>query len=130
VTGDLLQGLAGNDTLIGHRGNDTLVGGPGQDRFAYRLFNEGNDSILDFNVADDTIAVSKGFRAGLVPGVLPANQFVIGSGATTAAHRFVYNSVSGQLSFDSDGSGPLAPYNLAILTPGLAMTHQNILVIG
>ena len=50
---DLLKGGAGADRLQGGPGNDTLDGGAGADTFV--LTAAGNDTILDFNAAEDKI---------------------------------------------------------------------------
>ncbi|HEX2544738.1 MAG TPA: hypothetical protein VHL79_07665, partial [Ramlibacter sp.] len=68
LTGDLLQGNAGNDTLVGGAGNDTLhggldadqlTGGDGSDRFRFELGSPRTDSsqttidtITDFGTSD------------------------------------------------------------------------------
>jgi Ca2+-binding RTX toxin-like protein len=127
---DTLEGLGGNDTLNGGAGNDTLTGGTESDRFTFNTPTEGIDRITDFSVIDDTIVVSAtGFSGGLVAGaaIIP-NQLVIGSGATTLNHRFIYNSSTGALFFDADGNGALTSTQIATLNPNLALTHQDIYV--
>ena len=127
---DTLEGLGGNDTLNGGAGNDTLTGGTESDYFTFNTPTEGIDRITDFSVIDDTIVVSAtGFSGGLVAGaaIIP-NQLVIGSGATTLNHRFIYNSSTGALFFDADGNGALASTQIATLNPNLALTHQDIYV--
>jgi Ca2+-binding RTX toxin-like protein len=57
---DYLSGGNGNDTLIGGEGNDTLVGEAGSDRFRFNL-NSAKDTINDFTVAEDIIAISSDF---------------------------------------------------------------------
>ena len=54
---DTLYGGTGNDTLHGGPGNDLLDGGPGTDTFVFAPGN-GDDSIMDFNVAGDKIDLS------------------------------------------------------------------------
>ena len=63
---DSLQGNEGNDTILGQEGNDildggmgddVLVGGAGSDRFFFDT-NNGNDTINDFTVAEDTITIA------------------------------------------------------------------------
>jgi Ca2+-binding RTX toxin-like protein len=129
TTADVLNGLGGNDTLTGGGANDSLTGGTQQDRFVFNSPSEGLDTITDFNVLDDTIAVSlTGFGAGLVAGTLLASRFVVGTSATTSNHRFVYNSSTGGLFFDADGVGSVAPIQLATLTRNLPMTNADFLV--
>lgn len=50
---DVLFGEDGDDRLRGYRGADTLTGGAGADTFIYDgQYNEGFDTITDFNVAE------------------------------------------------------------------------------
>ncbi|MBD2480142.1 proprotein convertase P-domain-containing protein, partial [Anabaena sp. FACHB-83] len=127
---DTLLGGNGNDNLIGGTGNDTLTGGAGRDRFTFNSSTEGIDRITDFNVVDDTIAVSAaGFGGGLVAGAaITASQFIIGTAATTASQRFIYNNTTGGLFFDQDGSGAIARIQFATLSAGLSLTNADIFV--
>lgn len=57
---DNLDGGAGDDELTGGGGNDILVGGGGNDRFIYDDPSDpGQDRIVDFAVAADTIVLDK-----------------------------------------------------------------------
>ncbi len=124
---DVLIGGDGNDTLIGSVGLDTLQGGLGNDVFVFASALHGVDTIQDFVPGTDILRVSaSGFGGGLVPGTLPASQFVVGAAATTAAHRFVYNA--GALFFDADGTGPIAPVQVATLTGAPLLTNGGIVV--
>ncbi|PSF34929.1 hypothetical protein C7H19_18145 [Aphanothece hegewaldii CCALA 016] len=127
---DTLIGGTGNDTLIGGTGNDSLTGGTGLDRFKFNSRTEGLDQITDFSLADDTIEVSAaGFGSGLTANrSLTTNQFVIGTAATTSAQRFIYNSSTGALLFDADGSASGASIQITTLNTGLAMTNLDIFV--
>lgn len=62
--GDIMDGGVGNDTLIGGGGRDTLTGGGGRDRFVYRNVNQGPDTILDFEAAEDTLGLRRIFASG------------------------------------------------------------------
>lgn len=127
---DRLTGGSGNDTLIGGMGSDTLNGGGGADGFSFSSPTNGIDTITDFSVLDDTIFVSaSGFGGGLVAGaVITADQFAIGSAAADASDRFIYNSATGALFFDVDGSGGAAQVQIASLSRGLSLTNNDIFV--
>ncbi|MBD2516057.1 hypothetical protein H6G93_13755 [Nostoc sp. FACHB-973] len=126
---DNLIGNGGNDILLGGLGNDILTGGSGADRFTFNSRNEGIDTIADFSVVDDAIALSaSGFGGNLVQGTLPSGQFVMGTAATTATHRFIYNNTNGALFFDQDGIGGTAQLQIATLSTKPAMTNADILV--
>ncbi|PNJ98798.1 hypothetical protein CEP14_03990, partial [Cylindrospermopsis raciborskii C04] len=132
-----LSARAGNDTLIGSNAADVLVGGAGSDlitsglgfdTISYSFASEGGDTITDFDVLQDTIQVSAaGFGGGLIPGeVISADQFVLGTSATTASHRFIFDKPVGKLFFDTDGSGSNVATLLATLSPNLNLTGDNI----
>ncbi|MEB3293330.1 MAG: calcium-binding protein, partial [Synechococcales bacterium] len=133
---DSLNGNAGNDVLTGNLGADSLTGGLGADKFVYNTANDGIDSILDFSVVEgDTIVVSKaGFGAGLsgnaVNSVINADQFEVNSVASSGSTRFFYNSATGGLFYDTDGSGTSAAKQLATLSVGLPLTRNNIFAIA
>jgi Ca2+-binding RTX toxin-like protein len=135
---DILNGEAGNDYLLGGFGNDllnggegvdTLHGGEGEDTFAFDALSDGIDFISDFNVVDDMIRIASSFGGGLVAGALEVSAFHIGSAATAASHRLIFDNTTGALSFDADGSGIAATQTqFATLSAGLALTQENIVV--
>ncbi|MDF5711331.1 MAG: calcium-binding protein [Nostoc sp. S4] len=128
---DTLKGGNGNDVLIGGSGNDSLYGGAGTDTFVFNYFTEGVDRLYDFNATNELIQVSAaGFGGGLSAGVLKTSQFRIGTSATTTSQRFIYNSTTGGLFFDSDGSaGAFTQVQFAQLTTGLSLTNNNFVIV-
>ena len=56
---DYLDGGAGRDNLFGGNGNDRMSGGAGADSFWFAR-GGGNDTILDFNVAEDRLVLADG----------------------------------------------------------------------
>jgi Ca2+-binding RTX toxin-like protein len=128
---NLIEGNAGANVLDGRGGNDVLVGFGGADTFAFTTApGAGNaDLIADFSVADDTISLDDAVFAGLALGALNANAFVTGSAAADADDRIIYNSTTGALFFDADGSGAGTAVQFATLTPGLALTASDFMVI-
>ncbi|MBD1804070.1 calcium-binding protein [Microcoleus sp. FACHB-SPT15] len=158
---DTLLGLMGSDRLVGGSGADTLTGGAGADRFIRKYSHTGVDTITDFNVAEDTFLVSaSSFGGELVGGsVIRETQFTVGEAALDESDRFIYNSTTGGLFFDADGTGISEViqdesdrfiYNsttgglffdadgtgiseviqVAQLSSGLAMTHADIFVFA
>lgn len=137
---DFLDGSAGSDLIIGGPGDnfiaggigrdsDFLFGGPGRDTFSFISPRQGVDFIGDFNVLDDIIIVNNtGFVDGLVPGLLPESQFVLGSTTTTEDQRFIYNNSTGAFFFDPDGTGSIPQQQFVQLSHGLSLTSNNILV--
>ncbi len=56
-------------------------------------------------------------------------QFTVGEAALDESDRFIYNSTTGGLFFDADGTGISQIIQVAQLSSGLAMTHANIFVL-
>ena len=102
-----LYGNAGANILDGKSGADVLTGFGGADSFAFTsALGGGNvDRIGDFVAADDTILLDDAVFTGLALGALDADAFVIGTQAADASDRIIYNSATGALLFDADGSG-------------------------
>ena len=127
---DILNGAGNSDYLTGAAGNDTLTGGNGGDTFFFANADLGIDTITDFTPNEDTIFVSaSGFGSGLIAGnPLTQTQFILGSSATSASQRFIYNSTNGALSFDADGNGLGTAKQIATLSIGLALTCEDIFV--
>ena len=125
-------GNAGNNRLAGWAGNDTVTGGAGLDTFIFNTaLNAATnvDTITDFSVADDTIRLDDAIFTAIGPvGTLAAAAFTIGAAATTAAHRIVYNSETGTLTYDSNGSAAGGATQFAILDTGLALTNADFLI--
>ena len=129
---DKVVGNAGANTIDGGSGNDTLTGGLGADifRFTSALSKTDNvDKITDFSVVDDTIYLDDAIFKKLALGNLKAADFVIGSKALDASDRIIYNSSTGDLFYDADGSGSGAAIQFAKLGTGLALTSADFLII-
>ena len=135
-----ILGGIGNDKLYGRLGKDALTGGAGKDVFVFdsavaKKKNANIDSIVDFNVKDDTFyidnALSKALGKGTPakPVLLAKDKFWIGAKAHDASDRVVYNKAKGALYLDEDGSGAKAAILIATLKKGLAMTHKDFFVI-
>lgn len=129
---DTLNGGAGNDRLFGQTGNDTLTGGAGADSFYFTdaLGPTNVDRISDFLASADTLVLENAiFTALTATGGLAATAFVTGAAATTAAHRIVYNSGTGQILYDADGVGGGAAVLFASLVPGTALTAADFVIV-
>lgn len=129
---DTLIGGSNNDTLYGGGSSDTLTGGTGRDAFVFSTtIGASVDTILDFNVEDDTIWLEDSIFAGLAPGALDAAAFAanVAGEATTADHRVIYDTDTGGLYFDADGNGVGGRVMFAVLATGLELTAADFLVI-
>jgi uncharacterized protein (TIGR01370 family) len=72
---DKLSGGAGNDVLSGGTGSDRLTGGLGADKFVFYA-TSGFDTILDFELGVDTIALDNSLWAERKLGTLTAADVV------------------------------------------------------
>lgn len=132
--GDTLFGNAGDDLLNGGLGNDILEGNAGNDIFFFdtALGASNIDTVTDFTAADDTIRLENAvFTAIAGTGTLTALQFVANATgtATSANHRIVYDTSSGYLYYDANGSAGGGSQLFAKLAPGLALTNADFLVV-
>ena len=132
-----LNGGAGNDTIYGGLGNDTLIGGTGNDFFVFTTTPNATsnlDTITDFNVINDTIQLENAVFTGLGSGTgtLDSSLFRSGAGFTTAddsSDRIIYNTTSGALFYDADGSGVAAAVQIALIGNKAALTADDFIVI-
>lgn len=56
-------------------------------------------------------------------------MLALGSAATTEAQRFIYGGGSGDLFYDSDGTGENERVKLARLNSGLSLGSDNLLIV-
>jgi Ca2+-binding RTX toxin-like protein len=120
---DLIVGDSGNNALDGGGGNDTLEGGEGQinqlrgragaDVFVFGAPRSGSvgSSVIDFSTGEDTVRMNGVHMPALGPsGRFAADdpRFHAAAGATSghdADDRVIYNTDTGLLYYDADGSG-------------------------
>ena len=116
---DFLYGQDGNDVLAGGGGTDILMGGNGTDAFVFSApSGQGTDLIYDFTSGVDHLQLSaSGF--GVASGTVLTDGVSFVSGASPAAAAatptLLYDTASGMLSFDADGSGASAAASFALL---------------
>ncbi|MEO0032654.1 MAG: hypothetical protein RIS94_2412 [Pseudomonadota bacterium] len=119
---DILNGGAGADVLYGGAGLDRLTGGAGTDRFVFDTAPNtatNADTITDFFHGTDKLAFAAKVFAG-IGAVGPLASAAFWSGANVAsAHdasdRVIYDTVSGKLYFDADGTGSAGAVLVATL---------------
>lgn len=130
---DRLDGGAGADSLHGGADSDELLGGTGRDIFVFNTALSASSNVdwmRDFQVADDLVYLSRlVFTTIGSTGTLAASRFKIGSAASAADHRIVYNSATGELFYDADGSGAAMQTKFAMVKAGLALTAGSFYVI-
>ena len=132
---DVIIGNAGKDTLNGGLGADTLTGGLGADVFRFdSLLGDNNvDTITDFNLSEGDVIQLENTGTGLFTsitamGSLAPAAFVIGASCTTAAQRIRYDSISGNLFYDSDGSGYASSILFARVSAGLLLSSSQFMI--
>jgi Ca2+-binding RTX toxin-like protein len=126
---DIVGGQEGNDTLGGGYGQDELWGGSGADIFLFdTAVGAGADRLKDFSAAEgDMIMLNHNVFSALGVGLL-GSAFKVGA-ATSSSHHILYNSSTGDLSYDYDGSGSAAAVKIATLNPGTALSAFNFFVV-
>ena len=130
--GQTIIGNEGANVLDGKGGNDSLVGLGGADTFAFTTaLGAGNvDIVVGFELGADKIALDDAiFTAIGGLGALNANAFVTGNAAADASDRIIYNSLTGQLFYDADGTGAGAAVQFAQMSPGVSLSASDFQVI-
>ena len=133
---DYLGGEGGVDHLEGGIGSDTLDGGGGQDEFEFAQFGTANaDTVLQFSSDWDELQFASGTFAALGgPGDFGSGdgRFFAAAGASAghdASDRLIYNTSTGQLYYDDDGSGAHAAQLVATLQGAPTLAAADISVI-
>jgi serralysin len=139
-----LSGGDGNDTLTGGAGTDVLNGGAGADvfRFAAKPAGKHADVVEDFTPGTDSIyladSIFTGLREAILdetsagPVTLRASEFAANPDgvALDAGDRILYNTTTGVLYYDADGTGPLAAKKFATFTGAPDLDADDILVFA
>ncbi|MGD1804938.1 phytase [Dapis sp. BLCC M126] len=108
---DRLNGGAGSDRLNGGAGSDTLTGGVGIDNFIFAAnqeFNSNNvgiDEITDFVVGQDKIVLDRTTFTAINDIAADFATVTNNIDAAISDAVIVYNTNSGQLFYNSNGSG-------------------------
>src|SRR3954462_943822 len=132
---DTLFGDSGNDVLAGGDGNDVISGGSGQDIILFREFGAANADSVSYDANWDRIQLDAAAFANIgASGRFAAGdlRFYAAPGATAghdADDRIVYNTSTGQLFYDADGSGPGASQLIATFqgAPNIPATDINVI---
>ncbi len=129
---DTLTGSTGMNRLNGGLGNDKLTGGSGADSFLFDTAPNATsnlDTITDFNPVDDTVSLENGiFTALTTTGALNAANFRSGAGFITAADTndyLIYNTTTGALYYDANGSATGAAIQIATFTTRPLLTVSD-----
>lgn len=138
---DSINGRGGNDHLMSQLGNDTLTGGSGADEFRFDApaGAADADAITDFVSGSDKIVLDGSFGSFHEEAVGDAfgdfapgdERFHSAPGASAAqddTDRVIYNTSTGQLYYDPDGTGTAPTLLMATLqgAPALAATDITV----
>jgi Ca2+-binding RTX toxin-like protein/glucose/arabinose dehydrogenase len=123
---DRMSGLDGNDTLDGRAGNDTLVGGNHSDTFLFTVSPglANADSIADFSTGVDKVVLdgTAHLNAGAGGNFAAADLRFHSHAGANVAHdenqHVLYDTASGELWYDADGSGVAAAVQLVATFQG------------
>lgn len=130
---DKLSGLSGNDFLDGGAGADTMTGGLGNDVFLFNTALGSVDTITDYTPANDQIQLENAVftKLGTKTGTL--SWIMYQSNATGIAKdpddRILYNTATGALSYDPDGTGTAAAVKFAVLLNKPAVSAIEFTII-
>ena len=142
-------GTTQDDVFVGNGGNDTLTGGNGADTFVFGQVHEqvvtgdddevqtyvdtafdltGIDTITDFVSGLDTIALNVDQFTALTAGSCTADNLVcsVGAAAGDANDFLLFDTSTGALSYDADGSGAGAAVQFATLTGVTSLSASDI----
>lgn len=127
---DYLTGGAGGDYIVGGLSADYLVGGTGPDSFVFASPTEGQDVIEDFVRAegDHILLSSAGFGINsLADGV----NFFSGAAPApgSATPTLLYDTNSGLLSYDADGSGGGGAVGIVALAGQPSLQASDFLLV-
>jgi Ca2+-binding RTX toxin-like protein len=127
-----MDGGGGVDTLSGAGGSDVFVIGSNGHH------NSPTDHVLDFEVGVDLLVIDiASFGVNIVQlglassGTVTAASFVSGAGAQPLDPNdyFIYDTASGKLQFDPDGSGPITAVELVQCTGAPLLKPSDIYIV-
>ena len=131
---NIIDGVSGADVFNGRGGLDTIRGVGGGDTFVFdSAIGAGNlVTIVGFAGGVDHINLDNAIFTQLgFEGDLAAGAFVSGTAAQDANDRIIFNSVTGNVMYDADGSGAgAAVVFIKMQDPsGPALSHTDFLIV-
>ena len=131
---NIIVGNSGSNVIRARDGADTITGGGGNDFFDFTTAPTASDTITDFASGDRLRFEDAAFTAIGATGNWAAGdgRFFAAAGATSghdANDRLVYDTSTGALYYDADGSGAGAAQHVATLQGAPVLSATDISVI-
>ncbi|MDX2276273.1 MAG: calcium-binding protein [Hyphomonadaceae bacterium] len=129
---DDVRGGLGNDFLEGGAGGDVLSGGANDDVYFYSSLSHGGDTILDFNADQDRfefVASAFGVEGGY--NLDNGSTFIANANpvSQTGEATVLYETDTGRLYYDVDGTGSGGRVLIATLTSKPTITEQDFVFV-
>jgi Ca2+-binding RTX toxin-like protein len=126
---NLIVGNMADNMLIGRGGRDTLKGLGGADTFVFDRApgNENVDRIIDFTTGEDNLWI-KATLFGLDTGNVQTGAFHLGPTAHDINDRFIFDTSTGGLWIDPDGTGPQRQILTFVLEADAVLTASDIFI--
>lgn len=128
---DVLKGGNGSDTLTGGSDKDTLAGHNGSDGFVLANNSGSQDEIVDFVSGTDQLLLLSRLFGNLALGALEPEHFVSNAKglAKERDDRLIYDTTSGELFYDANGSRAGGSELIAVFNNLAAPQSSDFLVI-
>lgn len=128
-----ITGNRGDNVLNGGAGADILTGGAGKDVFLFNAApgNRNADVMTDFNVRADTIRLEGSVFTRIGNGAVSVGEFHASKSGNAAdlGDRILYDTNSGRLFYDRDGSGSANKVLFAEIDQGLRLTNADFFIV-
>lgn len=129
--GDTIMGSSATAHIHGGLGSDTFSGSSGVEyiHFDTAIGNGDVDTLLLFNSSKDKIVLDHAIFDQIDVGNLASSAFVKGTMALDANDRIIYDSATGSLYYDPDGSGSAHQILFAQITPTSGFGAGNFVIM-
>lgn len=128
-------GNKGDNRLAGLRGKDTLNGAAGDDVFVFNTtpISGQEDRIMDYTVTDDQFELDASVFTAITTGIGPLPGYAFKSNSTGVANeandRIIYETDTGRVYYDEDGTGAIESIVFAVISANLTMTASEFDIV-